>query len=960
MSGPVSLAEADALLDDLIPLPPGERRAALAARHDLTPALRAYVERVLEEADRADAFLDPRRVRDGALAADLRAEFEKDEAAVFPPGTRFGGYEIVALAGRGGMGEVYRARDARLGRDVALKVLPADVTGDAARAARLEREARMLASLNHPNIAAIYGVVEEQGRLALVLEYVDGPTLAERLARGPLGLREALPAARQIALALDAAHQRAIVHRDLKPANVKITADGTVKVLDFGLAKTLSPGPAAEAGRGLTTEFRQEGAVLGTPAYMAPEQVLGESASERSDMWAFGCVLYELLTGRRAFGGWSAAESLAHVIEREPDLGALPAGTPEPVRRLLRRLFVKDPRRRLASMADAVLEIEEAEAGRPPAGRPTPRTWAALGIAALLVAVLVIAWRWPAATGPEAGRDGTAPVRLGVPVPASDALLTSAQQVAAISPDGGTIVYRAVRQGRAELFARSLTTLAADPIPGTENGAAPFFSPDGAWLAFDGDGVLRKVSMAGGSPVTICEAPGGASGSWARDTIVFATATTRVLQRVPASGGTPELLTALDARRGDLSHGDPHVMPAADAALFTVATADHKHVASVRFDTREVNVITEGSQPRFVAGGYLVFVRDASLWAAPFSATGLALLGEPRPVLDRLDTTGSGTAHFAVSDTGSLVYVPAREEVRERRLVWADRRGVESPLPLDPAGYQRAALSPDGRRVAVVLSSGDNNDIWIGHVGEASLTRLTREPTSETAPLWSPDGRSIAFRSSREGGGIFRIPVDGSGAITRLTSSGGTFHTPHGWSPDGRTLVFTEFRTYTEQTLAAVDESGAVRRLLPGGRFAQLRPQVSPDGRWLAYQSDESGRFEIYVRPYPSLDAGVWKVSAGGGTSPRWTLHGHELIYYDGRGFIAVRVGPGDDFRAERPQRLFDAAPYQGRLGPDYEVTPDGGRFLMIRSAADTPASRVQLVLVQHWIDELRARLRGD
>ena len=953
MSGDAGAPDADVLLDELLALPASTRRAALAARPDVPPDLRAFVEAVLAESDRADPFLDPAAVRQGPLVADLNAELERDDPGALSPGTTFGGYEVLALAGRGGMGEVYRARDRRLRRDVALKVLPSHLTGDAARAARFEREARVLASLNHPNIAAIYGVAEEEGRLALVLEYVEGPTLAERLAAQPLPQVEALEIARQIALALDAAHQRSIIHRDLKPANVKVTPDGTVKVLDFGLARTLAPTSPESASSSLTSEMLLKGAMLGTPAYMAPEQIRGEPAAAHADIWAFGCVLYEMLTGTRAFDGATATRTLSGVLESEPDLARLPATTPEPVRRLVRRLLVKDPQRRLPSMADAVTVIDGVLSAR--GARPWWHTPAAVA-GALVIVIAAAGWfTWSRqAAEPTDSTAGLRVVRLGVPVPASDSLLPSRQQVAAISPDGNTVVYRAVRQGRPQLFARSLTTLQSEPIPGTENAAAPFFSPDGQWIGFDGDGALRRVAVAGGPPITICEAPGGANASWAADTIVFATASGRVLQTVPSAGGVPAALTSLNRARGDLSHEHPFLLPEGRLALFTVVTSERHHVAAVRLDTGAVHLLTEGAQPRYVPGGYLVFVRGSTLWAAPFVPDTLQL-SDARPVLDGLDTLG-GSAHFAVSGNGSLLYVPAREEVRERRLVWLDRAGAESPLPLEPARYQRAALAPDGRRLAVVLSIDNNTDIWIGDVSEPPLARLTRDPSTDTAPLWAPDGRSIVFRSDREGGGLFRVEV-GGGRVTRLTQSGGAFHTPHGWADGGQRLLFTDFRTYTEQAIAALDPGGRVTRLLPGGRLAQLRPQVSPDGRWLAYQSDESGQFEIFVRPYPNVDDAHWRVSNEGGTSPRWASSGRELLYYDGTGFVSVPVSSGTSFTVGRPVRLVDYAPYTGRLGPDYDLSADGARLLVISPAADTPGSRAQLVLIQNWISEVIEQL---
>ena len=875
--------DADALLDELLALPPAERAAILDVRTARDPELRRTLAAVLAEAEASDAFLDPRALTSRPALGDLSVALQMVDR--LKPGERFASFEAIALAGRGAMGEVYRARDARLGRDVALKILPEGLADDRQLIARFEREARLLASLNHPHVAAIHGLVEDGGRTALVLEFVDGHTLAEVIAAGPLPVANALEISRQIARALEAAHLRGIVHRDLKPANIKVTPDGTVKVLDFGLAKLLAADGSGDGASELTARRGPSGAPLGTPAYMSPEQALGEVATQTSDMWSFGCVLYEMLTGVRPFTGGSAAEVIAQITRRDPDLDALPAATPDCVRRLVRRLLARDPAKRLGSMAEAVREIDAAEAAiQRRWSLPVNRRAAAVlvtTVAMVLVVTLV---------GIQSGWwRSSAPLRLGVPIPASDTLLLSNQQVATISPDGSTIVYRAVRQGRVQLFVRSLDELESRPIPGTEHAAAPFFSPDGASIGFDGDGSLQKVSLAGGSPVRICDAPGGVNASWGADGIVFAPAsgTRGVLHRVDPAGGAPEVLTSLDSDRGDRAHAFPHVLPGGEGVLFTILTSGTPLVAAMRFDSRAVQVLTEGSQPRYV-DAHLLFVRDGSLWAVPFDERTLSLRSVPRRVVDRLDLSGGSAAHFAVSRAGTLLYAPPREEVRNRRLVWVDREGVETPLPHPPRPYNRAALSHDARRIAVAYAEGGNSDIWVGDVATDTLVQLTRDRTAESAPLWSPDDRFIVFRSDRDGGGLFFSTVDGR-ETRRLTVSAGALHTPHGWA-GGRQLLFTEFRSYTQQVFGAVDlDVGGVRYLV-SGEFAQLRPRVSPDGRWLAYQSDESGHHEIYVRPFPRLSNGVWQASTNGGTSPRWSKRGAELLYYDGRGILSVDV----------------------------------------------------------------------
>jgi eukaryotic-like serine/threonine-protein kinase len=942
MTHPTDPDGLDALLDAALERPAAERLAFVRREAAGRPALREAAERVLREADEGDPFLDP----DGAGAFALRGAIlgtDAGEPHALAPGDTCGAYDVVALLGRGGMGEVYRAVDRRLGRQVAIKVLPRAFSDDPHRLARFEREARVLASLNHPHIGAIYGLADDPSRQALVLEFVEGTSLAERLESGPLPVAEALAIARQVALALDCAHRSGVVHRDLKPANIVVTTEGTVKVLDFGLAKAAG-GAAPDAA---LTAVLAPGAVLGTPAYMAPEQAEGQAVDRRADIWAFGCILFEMLTGARAFDGGTPADTLARILERPPELQRLPPATPRPIGRLLQRTLARDPRQRPGDIGEALAAIDSAARGARAWRRAAIAGAAALLVVAAIAAGLSGSWPWR--------RPAAAAVRFAVPIPPAEQLLPSRQQVAAISPDGRMLVYRAIRDGRAGLFVRTLGELDSQPIAGTGHASAPFFSPDGAWIGFDGDGVLQKVALAGGDPVTLCEAPGGANASWAGGTIVFSASAGRFLQRVPAGGGTPVRLTSLDREAGDVAHDFPHVLPRGDAALFTIVRDGGSHVAVVRFDTGEVRTLLAGSQPRYVSTGYLLFARGEALWAAAFDERRLALAGDPRAVLDGLDTAGGAAVHFSVSDDGTLVYAPRREALPERTVAWADAGGIESAVPVPPGRYARAALSPDGTRLALAASAGGNADIWIADLSKGgALRRLSTEPAADSAPLWLPDGR-IVFRSDRAGGGLFVRSVDGN-EVERLTAAGDAIHTPHGLTPDGRTVLFTAFRSYTDQVIAAVDLARPlrVRQILALGG-AQARPQVSPDGRWLAYQSDESGRFELYLRSYPEVERGVWPISRGGGTSPRWAADGRRLFYYDGQGLSVVDVAaaePGTAPSIGVARRLFDWSPFGGRLGPDYEIGPDG-RVLFIRDASDTPASRVQLLVVQHWLGEL-------
>ena len=949
---PARWPDADELLDRALALPSEERQAFLRESAGSDLELLATLQGVLAEAAGGDAFLEPGGALSGALGAEIAEATAADTGEVrqaLEPGARIEQYEIAAIIGRGGMGEVYRARDTRLQRDVAIKVLPDQLARDPERVARFRREARTLASLNHPGIGAIYGVAEDSTREALVLELVEGPTLAERLAARRLSLDEALAIAGPLAEAIEAAHARGILHRDLKPANIKVLDEGAIKILDFGLAKALSPGPGAVDPE---LSAPSSGLILGTAAYMSPEQIRGQELDERADIWAFGCVLFEMLTGGRAFPGDSAPEVLGRVLQREPDFDRLPPSTPESIRRLLRRCLEKNPRRRLGFVGDAMLEIDDAAS--PELAKPA-RRWPAGQIAAIVAAiaaissVAVIALRPASAPRPVA--------RFTLPIPSGDVPVTGFQPFVAASPDGRTIVYRARRNGVVLLFRRGLQDADPVPIAGTENGTSPFFSPDGRWLGFDSDGVLKRLELAGGPPVIICDAPGGVTAAWRPDdTIVFATNTSRVLQAVRASGGQPAALTALDSTRGDTLHLLPQVLPDGRSTLFTIVSGASRHVA-VRLDSGEVRVLAEGTNGRYMQSGHLVFWRDGSLWATRFDPRRLAMAGAAVPMPLDIQDTDNSVLHFDIAPDGSIVYLPAGEDGGVQRLVWFDRNGAETPVDLAPRPYVRIALSPDGSRLAFAMRERGNTDVWVADTARNVINRLTFDPTIETAPTWSPDARSVTFRSEREGPGIFRRDAQGAGPIERLTETDGPIHSPYSWTPDGRTLLFAIFRSFRHQAIASVTPPDRAIRVLLDGNFAQLDPQVSRDSQWLAYQSDESGRFEVYVRPYPAVESGRWQVSTRGGTSPRWSPAGDELFFVTEEGLFVVPVKSGATFSTEPPRFLFKVKPFGGRLGADFEVSPDGRRFMFILDGPSAAASPAHLVFVQHWVEELRARL---
>lgn len=924
---------ADALLDEALALPADARAAFVRARAGGDADLIAALDAVLAEATRDDGFLDP-----GATLGTLLA------GASLQPGDRLEHYEVLALIGRGGMGEVYRARDTRLGRDVALKVLAGISATQPDRVARFRREAQVLASLSHPNIAAIHGVAEDEGLEALVLELVEGPTLAERIAGAPLPLAETLALAGQLVDAIEAAHERGVLHRDLKPANVKVTASGAIKVLDFGLAKVFAP--LADAPPDLTAQHPD--VRLGTAAYMSPEQIRGTGADRRSDIWAFGCVVYEMLTGRRAFGGATAAEVMARALEREPDWGALPHDTPPPVRRLLRRCLQKDPARRLGFIGDARLDLQE-EAEVIPAGAVDARAARPLRSLRTLGIVLAAAGAgallmWSALPVPAASPER----RLAITLAAGESPVTGYQPSVAVSPDGRTVVYRARRDGVTQLVARRLDALEAVPIAGTTNATGPFFSPDGQWVGFDGDGVLKRVPLAGGAVVDIVAAPGGVTATWlSDDTIVFATNTSRVLQRVSASGGAVTPLSALDVARGETLHLLPQAVPGRRAVVFTIASGAARELAwlSLEAPTTRPTLWGEGSHARLVDDRRLVFARNGTLWRATYDASAGAVTGVPTPWLEGVDHTDAIVYHYDIARDGTMVYLPAGASEARQRLAWFDRDGRAADAGVEPGPYTRVALSPDGTRVAVAMNDRGNTDIWVGALAGGPMARLTADPAIDTAPIWSPDGGSIVYRSERPGPGLFRRDAQGAGPEERLSETDGPIHSPYGWTPDGRTVLLSLFRSFSRQAIAAVTPPDRNVQVLLDGEFAQVDPQVSPDGRWLAYQSDETGRFEVYVRPWPDVQSARWTVSTQGATTPRWSRDSRQLFMLEGTRLVTSMLAGGPSFRASAPVPLFEVETLGGRLGSDYEVAPDG-RFLFVQSVPRPPAEARHLTVI--------------
>ncbi len=919
------------------------------------------------------------------------------------PGTRLGPYEIVAQIGVGGMGEVYQATDTNLGRQVAIKVLPDTVAQDGERLARFDREARTLAALNHPNIAQIHGLEKSGGTLALVMELVEGPTLADRIAQGAMPLDEALPIARQIADALEAAHEQGIIHRDLKPANIKVRPDGAVKVLDFGLAKAMEPAggssPSMSMSPTITTPaMTQAGMILGTAAYMSPEQAKGRTVDKRSDIWAFGCVLYEMLTGTRPFEGEDVSDTLAFVLTKQPEWSALPPETPPALRALLRRCLEKDRRQRttdvsavqfvLAEYATLTATVSDARV----APAPVPRRRVTLvGAAAVLAGAVVATTVTWFVTRPDAPLPPRVS-RLSLAPSAEAALSISGyDRDLAITPDGSRVVY--VGNRGAQLFVRPLDALEAMPVfTGAPHG--PFVSPDGQWIGFvDAAAGLKKVAVTGGPAVTIATMSGTSRGaSWgADDTIVFATGGgTTGLQRVAAAGGPTTVLTRLDRAQGEAAHVYPEFLPGGRAVLFTItATAgglDASQIAVLDLQTGMRKILVRGgSHAHYVPGGsgspgragvddglarrslggvgHLVYAAAGTLRAVAFDLATLEARGTAVPVLPDVVTGTYGSVDAVVGNDGTLAYMSGTVQAAVRTLVWIDRRGREEPIKAPARAYVYPRLSPDGTRVAAEVRD-EEWDIWIANLASTTLTRFSFGPTPDRLPTWTPDGRRIVWTSQREGvPRVYWQSADGSGSVEQFLQSPNAQY-PSAISPDGTRLVLRQDAASRDLMVVTMDKERRAQPLVQTPA-SETSAEISPDGRWIAYGSDESGMDEIYVRPFPDVNAGRWQVSSGGGTKPLWARNGRELFYLvpsgTGSAIMSAPIERGTSFAAGTPAKVLEGPYFYGTaVAGDvafrtYDVSPDGQRFLMIKlpESADQAAT-ANLIVVQHFDEELR------
>jgi Tol biopolymer transport system component len=861
------------------------------------------------------------------------------------PGTRLGVYEIIAPIGEGGMGQVFRARDTKLDRDVAIKILPPLFAHNPDRLARFEREARMLAALNHPHIGAIYGLEALDGTPALVLELVDGDTLAQRIAKNPLPVADALTVARQVAEALEAAHERGIVHRDLKPANIKVSAAGVVKVLDFGLAKAASgdaAGPDLTRSPTVTVGGTGEGVILGTAAYMSPEQARGRPVDKRTDIWAFGCVLYEMLTGHVAFRGETVSDTIVAILEREPKWDALPTATPVAVRRLLQRCLAKDPQRRLRDIGDARIDLDDGltsglqqAIGSTTSVRHTRRrerlAWAVAAVAGLALAALAVT---TAMLVRRAALE-LLQTRFEINTPASDnpaslALSSDGRQVAYVARDA---------DGMTRLWVRPLDQVTARPLAGTEGAFFPFWAPDGRALGFFAAGRLKRIDTADGAIQVLAEASGW-GGTWSRaGVIVYAPLAGGPLWRIAASGGQPEAVTRMAP--DVINHCWPQFLPDGRHFLFyLVAGPDQSGVYLGTLDGGEpTRVLTLDTSARYVAPGRLVYVRQGALVAMRFDATSGAVSGEPVVLAQGVGVGGALFRHaYDLSDTGVLTYRAGGGESR-LQLMWVERSGATKGTfgPQDPYSGGSPEISPDGRRVAAErMVSGEH--VWLYDVPRGVPNRLAFDTAIDAAPVWSPDGRRLVFASGPNGGNdLFERPASGLGDAQPLLLSPEP-KWPLSWSPDGRFLLYASLNPKTGSDLWALPMSGDTHQPFPvvqtGGD--QASGQFSPDGHWVAYVSNESGRTEVYAQTFPG-PGGKWQLSTIGGTQPRWRADGKELFFVaPDLELMGVPIAAGTDgsLSAGTPVPLFRTRLFDEHGGtsvfarPQYAVAPDG-RFLM-------------------------------
>jgi len=888
-------------------------------------------------------------------------------------GTRLGSYEVVAQIGAGGMGEVYRAHDSKLARDVAIKVLPANFVNDPERLSRFQREARMLAALNHPNIATIYGL-EQSGEVAcLVMELVPGETLAERVKAGPLPIEEALKIAVQIAEALEAAHEKNIIHRDLKPANVKVTPEGKVKVLDFGLAKAFAGEATSEDlsnSPTLSMAATMQGVILGTAAYMSPEQAKGKAVDKRTDIWAFGCVLYELLSGKRAFDGEDTTEILAAVVKTEPDWNALPANLPPSIRVLLQRCLRKDRRQRLPDAGAVRIEIDHTLAGtastEPMTGqRELPVKWKVIAAVLLLATfglggAVAYLYRAPAES---------AAVRFFVYPPEKTTFASAGRNSPmAISPDGRRLAFNAIdATSKTLIWLRPLDDPTPQALQGTDDGSFPFWSPDGRTIGFFAEGKLKRIDASGGPVQTLADAPNGRGGTWNRDGVILYTPDIGTpIYRVASGGGEPVLATKLSLQQG--SHRFPSFLPDGRHFLYFSQELGTEpigiYVGSLE-SSESQRLMSSETNALYSTSGDLLFVRQGTLLRQAFDAEKMALSGDPSAIAEHVAVPITNAAAFSVSEDGVLTYRTGPIVSGNLQLAWFDRMGKLVEKLGGLGSFRGLDLSPDGARIAVHRHEGIGGDIWLFESARReTMSRFTFDATQDnSSPIWSPDGSRIAFGSLRNGKwGIYQKSASGTGAEELLFESDPP-KVPVSWSPDGKSIVFSvrDPKTGFDVWVLPLADKKPVPFLQ--SPFNERDPQISPNGKWIVYTSDETGRSEIYVRPFPTGE-GKWQISNRGGLYPKWRRDSKELFYLEinatPRNLISVKVNPaGPTFEYGDPTVLFDSrfanaghsTPYQA-----FAVSPDGQRFLIPHpeGSDDQGTASTPITVVLNWTAGLK------
>jgi eukaryotic-like serine/threonine-protein kinase len=885
-------------------------------------------------------------------------------------GAKLGPYEILSPLGAGGMGEVYRARDTRLDRIVAIKILPSHLSHDPTLRQRFEREAKTISSLNDPHICILYDVGQQGGADYLVMEYLEGETLAQRLQKGPLPLEQALLYAIQIAGALDKAHRKGVTHRDLKPGNIMLTKTGT-KLLDFGLAKLeQEAGPPAALSQLPTTaqgNLTAQGTIVGTLQYMAPEQLEGGGVDARTDIFAFGAVVYEMVTGKKAFEGKGQASVIAAILGRDPPaISSLQSKTPPELDRVVKKCLAKEPEQRWQGAGDLCDELKWiAEGDGQLALAPTAvakgiraggRVALLWGVIALLVAAIIglAVWNLKPTPPPPV-------IRAVITLPPGQQLVVPDQPAVALSPDGTKLVYVAIQGATQQLYLRAMDSLEATPVPNTDGATIPFFSPDSQSLGFFAGGKLKKVSMSQGSAQSLADAKFPRGASWtSQGMIVFCPTAFGTIDQVSEAGGTPQPLTHFE--KGAMIYGWPDLLPGGKEVVFASSENPgnwtNAHILVQSMETGVRRVLAEvGSQPRYAASGHLIFAQSGTLMAVPFNDQRLEVAGAAVPVVEGiLQSPATGDAQYSISNTGSLVYVPGHVRAAQRQLVWVNRKGVEQTTGAPERSYRFPRVSPNNRQVAATIDDQESQ-VWLYDLSRETLTRLTSEGNTNLAPAWTPDGNRISFQSNKTGpANIYWQPADGSSGMERLTSHDIT-QVPSSWTPDGKFLAYIETTPTTGYDIWVLRLSDRKAQPFLQTPFNESAPRFSPDGRWLAYVSDESGRYEVYVQPFPG-PGGKYPISTEGGTEPVWNPKGRELFYRSGDKMMAVDIATQPSFSAGKPKVLFEGHYQPTPLTfPNYDVSPDGQRFLMLKPVEAGEGAPTQIDVVLNWFEELKRRV---